>query len=79
VKGIKMTDTPPVDPPQPDPNSPDVQPNPEDPVRLSGYDIALEVIDGKWGTGQDRRNRLHDAGYDYREIDEEIRLIRNPQ
>lgn len=31
-------------------------------------EIALEVIDGKWGTGMDRKNRLHAAGYDYAEV-----------
>lgn len=31
-------------------------------------EIALEVIDGKWGTGMDRKNRLTAAGYDYAEI-----------
>jgi hypothetical protein len=28
-------------------------------------DIAREVIAGKWGSGQDRKNRLAEAGYDY--------------
>lgn len=28
-------------------------------------EIAREVIAGKWGTGTDRMNRLHAAGYDY--------------
>ncbi len=27
--------------------------------------IAREVIDGRWGNGQDRKNRLRGAGYDY--------------
>ncbi len=27
--------------------------------------IAREVIDGRWGNGQDRKNRLRNAGYDY--------------
>lgn len=31
-------------------------------------EIALEVIDGKWGTGMDRKNRLNAAGYDYAEV-----------
>lgn len=30
--------------------------------------IAREVLDGKWGNGQDRKNRLHAAGYDYAEV-----------
>lgn len=27
--------------------------------------IAFEVIAGKWGNGEDRKNRLKTAGYDY--------------
>lgn len=27
--------------------------------------VAQEVIDGKWGNGADRKNRLTEAGYDY--------------
>lgn len=31
----------------------------------SNYDIAVEVLQGKWGNGTDRRERLTAAGYDY--------------
>lgn len=31
-------------------------------------DVAKEVISGKWGVGEDRKNRLTKAGYNYREI-----------
>lgn len=31
-------------------------------------DIAKEVINGKWGSGSDRKKRLTDAGYNYSEI-----------
>ena len=27
--------------------------------------VARQVINGNWGTGQDRKNRLRAAGYDY--------------
>ena len=27
--------------------------------------IAFEVIAGKWGNGEERKNRLKTAGYDY--------------
>ena len=30
--------------------------------------IAQEVIDGKWGTGEERKKRLTEAGYDYATI-----------
>ncbi|MBE6718053.1 MAG: 1,4-beta-N-acetylmuramidase [Ruminococcaceae bacterium] len=31
----------------------------------SAEEIAREVIQGKWGNGTDRKNKLTDAGYDY--------------
>ena len=33
--------------------------------KKSNEDIAREVIAGKWGNGEDRKNRLKNAGYDY--------------
>ena len=38
------------------------------PVKKSVDEIAREVINGKWGNGQDRKNRLTAAGYNYSEI-----------
>lgn len=35
------------------------------PARKSNEEIANEVIAGKWGNGNDRRNKLAKAGYDY--------------
>ena len=35
------------------------------PAKKSYQQIADEVIAGKWGNGDDRRNRLASAGYDY--------------
>lgn len=35
------------------------------PARKSNEQIADEVIAGQWGDGDDRRNRLSQAGYDY--------------
>lgn len=32
---------------------------------MTNQEIAKEVLDGKWGNGQDRRRRLEDAGYNY--------------
>ena len=34
----------------------------------SNETIAKEVIQGKWGNGEDRKNRLTNAGYDYKAI-----------
>lgn len=38
------------------------------PAKKSVAVIAQEVIDGKWGNGQDRKNRLTAAGYNYDEV-----------
>ena len=37
-------------------------------TKKSNEDIAKEVIDGKWGNGISRKNRLTNAGYDYNVI-----------
>ena len=39
------------------------------------YRIALEVIDGKWGNGQDRKNLLETCGYDYNIIQAKVNQI----
>ena len=36
----------------------------DDFLHKSEDEIALEVIAGRWGNGQDRKNRLKVAGYD---------------
>ena len=38
-------------------------------------DIANEVIDGQWGNGDDRRNRLQEAGYNYDEVQNKVNEI----
>ena len=43
-----------------------------DTIKKSIQEIAQEVIDGKWGQGIDRKNRLHAAGYDYAEVQKEV-------
>ena len=43
-------------------------------------ELANEVIAGKWGNGEDRKNRLTAAGYNYSEIQKEVnRLASNPK
>ena len=37
-------------------------------TKKSNNEIANEVIAGQWGNGQDRKNRLETAGYNYSEI-----------
>lgn len=41
---------------------------PVTPTKKSNEEIANEVIAGKWGNGEDRKNRLTSAGYDYNTI-----------
>lgn len=41
---------------------------PAQPARLSNDQVANQVIAGAWGTGDDRRNRLVGAGYDYNAV-----------
>lgn len=36
--------------------------------KKSNEEIAVEVIRGKWGNGQERRDRLTAAGYNYKDI-----------
>ena len=38
------------------------------PILKSNEEIAKEVIDGKWGNGNERRTKLISAGYDYDSI-----------
>ena len=35
-------------------------------------EIAQEVINGKWGNGEDRKSRLTAAGYDYSEVQQKV-------
>lgn len=39
--------------------------------------VAQEVIEGKWGNGNDRIQRLVNAGYDYNEVQKEVNRILN--
>ena len=40
--------------------------------------IAQEVIDAKWGNGEERKKRLTDAGYDYEKVQARVNeLVRN--
>ena len=43
--------------------------------RKSIEEIAAEVLAGKWGCGNDRRQRLSNAGYDYKQIQELVNKI----
>jgi hypothetical protein len=38
-------------------------------------ELAKEVIDGKWGAGEERKNRLTNAGYDYYKVQVKVNEI----
>ncbi len=38
-------------------------------------ELANEVIQGKWGNGQDRKNRLTAAGYDYSAVQQRVNQL----
>lgn len=42
------------------------------PTRKSVSDIASEVLAGQWSNGDERRNRLQNAGYDYNAVQAEV-------
>ena len=42
-------------------------------------ELANEVIDGKWGDGQDRKKRLEEAGYDYNAVQNRVNEILSKQ
>lgn len=41
-------------------------------VKKTVTELAKEVIAGKWGNGQDRKNRLTAAGYDYTSVQNKV-------
>ena len=45
------------------------------PAKKSVDEIAQEVIAGKWGSGNDRKNRLAAAGYNYSEVQARVNAI----
>lgn len=38
-------------------------------------ELAREVLDGKWGNGEDRKNKLTNAGYDYDAVQDKVNDI----
>lgn len=45
------------------------------PDKKSTETIAKEVIDGKWGTGEERKKKLEAAGYNYQEVQNRVNQI----
>lgn len=48
-------------------------------TKKSDYEIAKEVLAGKWGNGNDRKTRLTNAGYDYTAIQKQVNKITKKQ
>ena len=42
-------------------------------------DLAKEVIDGKWGNGDERKKKLTDAGYNYSEVQKRVNELLKPK
>ena len=43
----------------------------------TAYEVAMEVLQGLWGNGATRKNKLESAGYNYREVQDVVNdLIR---
>lgn len=42
-------------------------------------EIAKEVLNGKWGNGEERRNKLEASGYDYYEVQSEVSKLIPPE
>lgn len=58
-------------------DKPDVEPEPEpepDPEPTIN-DLAVEVIEGRWGNGEERRRKLTKAGHDYDKVQARVRKI----
>ena len=47
--------------------------------KKSVAELAQEVIDGKWGTGAERKEKLTKAGYDYNAIQAEVNRLLAPK
>ena len=48
---------------------------PQKPAQKDITTIAKEVISGAWGNGEDRKNRLERAGYDFNAVQNEVNRI----
>ena len=46
-----------------------------DPAKKSVDTLAKEVIQGKWGNGEERKKRLTAAGYDYNAVQKRVNEI----
>ena len=59
----------------PTPSTPTPAPGTTKPGTKSLDTVAREVIDGTWGNGQDRLQKLADAGYNYIEVQNRVNAL----
>lgn len=45
------------------------------PIKMTNKKVAQEVIDGKWGNGEERKKRLEAAGYNYKSVQAEVNKL----
>ena len=43
--------------------------------RKNALELAQEILEGKWGNGEERRTKLAQAGYDYAEVQVEVNKL----
>ena len=55
----------------------DAEPKEEPKVIKTVTQVAREVLNGKWGTGAERKKRLTEAGYDYNAVQKEVNRLYN--
>ena len=46
--------------------------NTPSPTTKTVEELAQEVLEGKWGNGEDRKKRLESAGYNYRQVQDRV-------
>ena len=46
-------------------------------AQKTNYDIACEVLDGKWGNGPERKQRIENAGYNYSAVQSIVNVLVN--
>ena len=46
-------------------------------AQKTNYQIACEVLDGKWGNGPERKERLENAGYTYTAVQSIVNVLVN--
>ena len=42
---------------------------------MKAYELAIEVLEGKWGSGDERKKKLEKAGYNYDEVQHMVNVI----